>query len=221
MTAEHKAKLLAANLGRHRSAETREKIAAAQRGHIMPESVRLALRQANVGSHRPLSAETKAHISDALKGKPGHTHVVSVEVRARLSAAHKGVPMPESVRAIHVGSHATAETKAKMSMAHKGLFAGSSHWNWKGGITADEHRIRNSPEYAAWRTAVFERDNYTCQDCGAHSGAGHRVTLEAHHVHEFAEYPDERFVVANGVTLCLACHNKTKRGGRQKSISVN
>lgn len=189
----------------------------------MPESVRLALRQANLGSHRPLSAETRARISEACKGRPSSRKGVSLtaETKAKISTAHKGLPMPESVRAIHVGSHATAETKAKMSMAHKGLLVGSLNWNWKGGITTEEHRIRNSPEYATWRTAVFERDNYTCQDCGAHSGMGHRVTLEAHHIHGFAEYPDERFVVANGVTLCLACHNKTKRGGRQKSISEN
>lgn len=213
MTEAHKAKLLAANLGHHRSAETKAKISVAQKGHVMPESVRLAIHKAHVGRHYVMSAETKAKISAAHRGKPGHTHMVSAEARARLSEAHKGKPLSEIARAAfekaHVGSHASDETKAKMSAARKQR-VGPLAPCWKGGIETENHRIRKSPEYVAWRTAVFERDDYTCQDCGQHGGY-----LEAHHIHGFAEYPDERFVVDNGKTLCWACHNKTKGKGAE------
>jgi 5-methylcytosine-specific restriction endonuclease McrA len=67
-------------------------------------------------------------------------------------------------------------------------------------------RIRNSPEYAAWRTQVFARDHFTCVRCGA---AG--VTLEANHIKAFATHPDLRLVLTNGETLCAPCHRGTPR----------
>jgi len=212
VTAEHKAKLLAVNLGHHRSAETKAKVSAAQKGHVMPESVRLAIRKSQVSRHYAMSDETKAKIGAALRGKPGHAYVMPAETKAKLSIAQMGHIMPDSVRVAHVGSHASDETKALMSIARKQR-VGPLAPSWIDGRTPENHRIRNSPEYEAWRIAVFERDDYTCQDCGKHG-----VYLEAHHLREFAEYPDERFVVDNGKTLCLACHNKTK--GKNAEVFV-
>ena len=62
-------------------------------------------------------------------------------------------------------------------------------------------RIRNCEEYRNWRISVFERDHYTCQVCGS---VGKKIN--AHHIKPFAEYPDLRFDVNNGVTLCYQCH---------------
>jgi hypothetical protein len=53
----------------------------------------------------------------------------------------------------------------------------------------------------AWRTAVFERDNYTCQVCG-----GRGIRLEAHHLKPWFSALALRFDTDNGVTLCRACH---------------
>lgn len=55
-------------------------------------------------------------------------------------------------------------------------------------------------DYRKWVTAVFERDGFACQQCGS-TGAIH-----AHHVKEWAEFPELRFDVANGLTLCQDCH---------------
>ena len=62
---------------------------------------------------------------------------------------------------------------------------------------------RNSPEMRKWRKAVLERDNYTCQICGA---SGPDVELHAHHIQPFKEYKELRFDVDNGETLCRDCH---------------
>lgn len=62
---------------------------------------------------------------------------------------------------------------------------------------------RNSSEMRKWRKAVFERDNYTCQLCGAY---GPDVELHAHHIQSFKDNEDLRFVVENGSTLCKDCH---------------
>jgi 5-methylcytosine-specific restriction endonuclease McrA len=79
--------------------------------------------------------------------------------------------------------------------------------NWKGGITPINAKIRNTPEYIKWRSEVFERDKYTCQECGACG-----CYLEAHHIKPFALYPELRFIVSNGITLCRKCHSKKPKG---------
>jgi 5-methylcytosine-specific restriction endonuclease McrA len=75
-------------------------------------------------------------------------------------------------------------------------------------------KIRESIEYEDWRKSVFERDLYTCQDCGIIGGY-----LHAHHIKPFALYPDLRFEVANGLTLCKECHKKISIKGI-KSFAV-
>ena len=87
---------------------------------------------------------------------------------------------------------------------------GKNHYNWQGGITPLNHKIRTSTEFREWRKAVFERDNYTCQFCNKHGGI-----LHADHIKPFAYFPDLRFEVSNGRTLCVDCHRKTPTYSRR------
>ena len=66
--------------------------------------------------------------------------------------------------------------------------------------------IRNSGDYSNWRNSVFERDEYTCQYCGQIGGK-----LNAHHIKKFADYPELRLDLENGITLCASCHRKLHR----------
>ena len=75
------------------------------------------------------------------------------------------------------------------------------HWNFKGGITSENRIIRTSTKYAYWRNSVFERDKFICQNCNQKGGV-----LNAHHIKEFAKYPNLRFELSNGLTLCKKCH---------------
>ena len=72
--------------------------------------------------------------------------------------------------------------------------------------TSRIRRIRNSVEYKKWRVAVFQRDDYTCQFCDKRGG-----DIEAHHKIRFVDEPKLRFVVDNGITLCLMCHGNLHR----------
>jgi len=85
------------------------------------------------------------------------------------------------------------------------LRKGNKHWNWKGGISKERHLLMGQLEYKQWRSDVFKRDDWTCQTCQCRG-----KYLEAHHIKRWSEYPELRYELSNGVTLCRECHNLTK-----------
>jgi len=60
---------------------------------------------------------------------------------------------------------------------------------------------RTSKEYRAWRVSVIRRDG-CCVICGS------LTKREAHHINHSTYFPDLRFSVENGVTLCRNCHSQ-------------
>lgn len=122
----------------------------------------------------------------------------------------RGIPRPEMRGAGNVMTRPEVRAKQKANARR-----GENHPQWKGGVTSAYKTIRKSSEYIAWRTAVFERDHYTCQICGLKPGMGKRVDLQADHIKPFAMYPELRFELTNGRTLCIPCHQNTDTyGGR-------
>ena len=96
---------------------------------------------------------------------------------------------------------------------------GKENYFWKGGITPINLRIRMSLEYEDWRKMVLERDNYTCQECNQIGGR-----LEVDHIKSFSLYPELRFDINNGRTLCHDCHKLTDTyGGKsnKKWLTLN
>lgn len=86
---------------------------------------------------------------------------------------------------------------------------GAGNPSWKGGVSYSNN-IRKCAEHTVWRKAVYGRDQYKCQDCGQIGWS-----LEPHHVFSWAEFPDLRFEVWNGETLCVKCHRERHKGKRQ------
>ena len=135
------------------SKTTRAKIAAAGRGRKMTEENKIKLRIRLQGNKYGLgitrSVKTRKRMSAAKKGKKRQPF--SEEHRRKLGDSLSG-------------KHHSEATKKKMSTAQKGK-RGS---NWQGGKSTISNRIRSSAKYKAWRKAIFERDNYTCQwpGCG-------------------------------------------------------
>ena len=84
---------------------------------------------------------------------------------------------------------------------------GAGNYFWKGGINGENDTLRHRREYKEWRTSVYERDDYTCQCCGTRGGK-----LNAHHINQFSDYPELRYNVNNGITLCVKCHDATENG---------
>ena len=110
--------------------------------------------------------------------------------RAKSVAKTKGKPLPEAHReAIRRGKLGVPGTESQ-----KAAKRGPNNPIWAGGYAID---------LINWATAVKERDNYTCQTCGTTANARH---MHAHHIKTFRDYPDLRFDVSNGKTLCARCH---------------
>lgn len=97
----------------------------------------------------------------------------------------------------------TDERSKNISKNHAD-FSRENNPNWKGGITPESIKFRMSDDYVVWRTSVFERDDYTCQECGDVGG----VLLNAHHILPYRDYKDTDYSlnVDNGITLCEDCH---------------
>ena len=100
------------------------------------------------------------------------------------------------------GKKHTEEARAKMR--------GENNGNWRNGASRANDLIRKSKEYLEWKAAVFIRDNRACIWCGS------TQNIEADHIKPFSVFPELRFDIDNGRTLCKPCHRKTDTYGNTK-----
>ena len=121
------------------------------------------------------------------------------------------------------GHKVSRETRLKMSLKKRG----KNHWNWNGDISNLKEKIYKLFERKQWRSDVFTRDNFTCQNCG------NKRNLEAHHIKAFSLIVNENNIkniddaiscselwnINNGLTLCKKCHKKTDNYCRKSNTS--
>lgn len=83
-------------------------------------------------------------------------------------------------------------------------YRGKKHANWKYGIAEQmPYKHYRNTAYIEWRKKVFERDNFTCQHCNTRG-----VFLHPHHIKSYTKFPEYRYDINNGLTLCVPCHKK-------------
>jgi len=197
-------------IGQHHSEETKRK-----------------MRENRLGKKfKPMSNEGRKNIGAAQVGKK-----LSIEHKKKIGLSHLGKKRSEKARENmrlaqvkiaykKVGKKHTEEHKRNISCGMKGKntwsrgcklsletrfkmarFTGEQRYNWKGKIASENDRIRKGIEIRLWREAIFARDNYTCQNCDERG-----KELRAHHIYNFADFPNLRFAIDNGVALCKKCH---------------
>lgn len=115
------------------------------------------------------------------------------------------------MRDSHLGYVQSIEQRKKTSERQKG---DKSHF-WVDGRTKVNKIIRNSIEYRLWREAVFKRDDWTCVWCSVKGGK-----LHADHIKPFALFPELRFAIDNGRTLCVPCHRTTDTFGKRTKVII-
>lgn len=90
---------------------------------------------------------------------------------------------------------------------------GENHWRWIKNREILERNLRNDPEYLQWVKKVKKRDNNICQSKDQNC-SGYNI---AHHIKSWSEYPELRYKVSNGITLCQA-HHPRKRAEEKRLI---
>jgi len=217
LSQETKDKIRNFQKGRKRSEKTKKKMSEAKKGIKISEETRKKLSESHKGKipwikGKKHSKESKRKMSESQKRKPnrywlGKKH--SEETKRKLSIAHKGKLVGDD------NPSKREDVRKKISAKAKGIprpqTRGEKSPHWKGGITPINEKIRKSIEYKFWRKTVFERDNYTCVLCKKYG-----VKLNADHIKRFSDYPEFRFDIDNGRTLCEPCHRKTDTWGRKK-----
>ena len=156
------------------------------------------------------SDETKRKISLLTQGnKRCLGRVLSFETKEKISKSLSGRKLPEDVRKkiglAGIGRIQSEQQKKNTSERQKGP---KSHF-WRGGVSSENKKLRASAQYKEWRKAVFERDDYTCVLCKKRG-----CELHPDHIKQFALFPELRFVVSNGRTLCAPCHRETPSYGK-------
>ena len=213
--------------GKEHSKETKKKISESLKGHKASLDTRKKISELkkgnkyNLGKHHSL--ETRKKIGEGNKGKKR-----SKEFREKISQRMKGkTPWNKGINKIDASCttcgkiFAISESKAKKQKyffcsvrCHRmwrttfiellgAKNKGENNGNWKGGTTSLRKLLEGSPAYSRWRQSIFERDDYTCQYCGKRGGE-----LHAHHMKSFAEFPELRLDLDNGLTLCKEDHYK-------------
>lgn len=84
-----------------------------------------------------------------------------------------------------------------------------THWDENNGIAITAKK-RLSYKYRKWRADVLERDGGCCRVCGSKE----RV-MNVHHILPFSTYPEDRYNIVNGLTLCPDCHKALHRKERE------
>lgn len=133
--------------------------------------------------------------------KKGHKH--SKEILEKMSIAKKGkrvslktefkkgtTPWNKGLKGIHLSPN--TEFKKGSTPPNKGK-----------GLGNENELQRHREEYKLWRKSCFERDNFTCQKYGTRGG---RIIV--HHINNFADFPELRLAIDNGITLSEKAHKE-------------
>jgi hypothetical protein len=180
------------------------------------------------------SEETRKKLSLSHKGKPssfkGKKHSEESKRKISENSWMKGKHPIMEFKKGHIPWHKGIKTGIIPKNAFKkGMIpwckgksipkiSGKNHWNyggklarkgdkshfWKGGKMkeySENEQLRKSFEYKLWRKSCFERDNFTCQKTGQIGGR-----LVVHHINNFADFPELRLAIDNGITLSKESH---------------
>ena len=135
--------------------------------------------------------------------KKGHKDFVSIEARKKQAEKMKGKTWKQ-------------KNPNSWNKGLKGFMAGENSPHWiKDRSKLKKENKQGDSAYREWRKSVWLRDVFQCkivnQDC--------KGRVEAHHILAWRDYPELRYNVNNGITLCQF-HHPHKRVEEQRFIPI-
>ena len=100
--------------------------------------------------------------------------------------------------------------------------SGNKSYRWRGGITEKNKLERSQMKTRNWSREIKVRDDFTCQLCGIKSkkGLGRSIRLHSHHKKSWKSYPELRYDLSNGITLCKDCHKKIIHNKNDRKTAI-
>ncbi len=193
--------------GCHLTEETKKKISQANKGKYFTENHKKHIGDSHRGLPSPFkgikrSLEFRKKVGESLKGR---------------NAWNKGIPISQAQKdalsKMYKDRNLLYKTKMRISQS---LLKHYSNIKQDERISSLYERIRKYYKYRQWRSDVFKRDNFTCQECGDDRGGN----LNAHHIESFISIIQKHEIITinqaiecealwninNGITLCKTCH---------------
>lgn len=202
--------------------KTRDKMSNSHKGQVpwnknVPSTEEAKQNQINALKNKPKPPRTKEHCENISKSKTGDKNPMfgkhhSDDARVKMHNAQLGNKKK-------LGYRFPSSTRERMSRERLIKHALMNYVY----ITPLAKAIRESFKYREWVIAVFERDDYTCQQCKIRGGY-----LEAHHIKLFSTILKENKIttlqeafdckelwnINNGMTLHHDCHKKEHKNMR-------
>lgn len=238
-------KISEANEGYKHTEETKRKISRNNARYFLgkkhTKDAKRKMSESRIGK-KP-SEETRRKMSEAHMGCAGYWKgkkrlPFTLEHKRKISESHIGIGHTESTKQKIAEftrlQWSNDDYRKKMSEIRSGCVpwnkglkniktSKENHWNWKGGISPLNTRIRTSFEYRQWRSDVFTRDDFTCQECDRRGGMLHAH----HHITSFSDILilndittleqaldcAELWNINNGITYCKNCHEELHKRG--------
>lgn len=157
-------------------------------------------------------------------GKHTKKRITTDETRKILSESRKRFFENGGIHPMK-GKHHTNETKIKIGKKQLGKkkvrspegkisfrekTSGKNNYQWIEDRTKlsriSRQGERRSSAYLFWRKSVWLRDNWKCKIIDENCKGG----IEAHHILCWKDYPELRYEISNGITLCHAHHPRTR-----------
>ena len=149
-----------------------------------------------------------------------HVKISDNKIKIKIEDLSKGSSRKVKVKCDICGKEYSLSYYAYIKHNHNGLIycnncantvlhSGKNNHKWNPNKT-DEERIieRGYKGYKKFIKRIMNRDDFTCQCCGAKSEKGKHLILQVHHLNGYSWCEKDRLNDTNAITLCENCHKK-------------
>lgn len=150
-----------------------------------------------------LDENAKKKLSDSLKGHQGHWLGITGEQNPNWKG---GKPKCLDCKKLLIDSYSK---RCRKCFSKKN--SGENNHNWikdrsKLARYSNGNEYRNSSMSRDWAKQVKDRDNWVCRIADVKCDS----RLEAHHILRWSKFPELRYEVNNGITLCRFHHPRKR-----------